>query len=77
MCATVDAMALSPVNGGRKIQSAPSQLRGRRLMVLLSWGARTGKMSENSMASSKPDALWAEPVWGVGNLLYYTDLMKV
>lgn len=38
---------------------------------------RTGKMSENSMASSKPDALWAEPVWGVGNLLFYTDLMKV
>lgn len=39
--------------------------------------ARTGEMSENSMASSKPDALWAEPVWGVGNLLFYTDLRKL
>lgn len=39
--------------------------------------ARTEEMSENSMASSKPDALWAEPVWGVGYLLFYTDLMKV
>lgn len=31
-----------------------------------------GDMSENSMASSKPDALWVELLWGVGNMQPYT-----